>query len=180
MDVKTINKKKGTLLLNKIEKFGYWPMLHGNKWKSDNYNLTKLLAHVTLKTNTFIEFYISSDSKNVSRRLISFDQGGLGLGNSARNYYLDTKRYEKQINAYKLYMKNKIILLSEDAGISYNVKEIERNVSEVLEFEIELAKIIVPENDRRNYTKMHNIRHFSNLSSLIDIVSSLKKAISTK
>lgn len=175
MDIDTLNKKKSLPLLKKLKEFGYWPVLHGNKWDADKYNLTKLLAQVTQSrdTGTFFDFYIPLDPKNVSRRLLHFDQGGLGLGSSARDYYLNRTRYKKQLDAYERYINEKIILLSKDAGIPYDKKAIAKNVSEILDFEIKFAEILVPEDDRRNYTKMYNIRHFSNLSSLLDEVSNI-------
>lgn len=173
MDIKTLNKKKLKPLLNKLEEFGYWPILHGNKWNNNSYNLTNLLAKTakSRNINTFIEFSISLDLKNISQRLIYLDQGSLGLGNSARDYYLNTTRYKKQIDAYKLYIKKIVILLAQDANITFKVNEIEKDVLEILELETEFVKILLPDDKRRNFTKMYNIRRFSNLYNLFDLVS---------
>jgi predicted metalloendopeptidase len=100
----------------------------------------------------FVEVYVSQDQKNVSRRLLYFDQSGLGLGSSARDYYLNETKYAKQLNAYEKLMNSRIGLLAEDSGSTRTKEEIASDVKEILAFEKELAKILVPEDERRNFT----------------------------
>ena len=58
--------------------------------------------------DVFVDVYVSLDQKNATRRLLNFDQGGLGLGASARDYYLNDTRYGNQMAAYKRYMIEKV------------------------------------------------------------------------
>lgn len=109
--------------------------------------------------------------EQVKRLQFQFDQGGLGLGSTARDYYLNDTRYGKQLAAYERYMAAKVHLIAEDAGSDRTKRQIDSDVKELIRFEKEFARILTPEEDRRNYTKMYNVRHFSDLSKLLPLVS---------
>ncbi|VDM54266.1 unnamed protein product [Angiostrongylus costaricensis] len=131
----------------KIQSYGEWPMLEGNKWRADQFDLTTLLINIA-----------------------AFDQGELGLGASTRDYYLDRKKHGKKIAAYSEYLISKVKLFHEDAGLPINEKKITSDVDEIIQLETELAKILVAEEDRRNYTKMYNLRHLSDMQTLMPLV----------
>jgi hypothetical protein len=63
----------------------------------------------------FVDVRVSVDQRNVSRRLLHFNPGGLGLGGaSARDYYLlNTTRYAKQMTAYRKFQVAKISLIAQ-------------------------------------------------------------------
>jgi hypothetical protein len=52
--------------------------------------------------------------------------------------------------------------------------EIERAVDEMLDLEKAFARIQVPEDQRRNFTKMYNVRHLSQMGEIIPDVSEKK------
>ncbi|CAJ0920153.1 unnamed protein product, partial [Mesorhabditis belari] len=60
-----------------------------------------------------------------------FDQGGLGLGSGSRSYYMDIKKYAKQVSAYLKYMKLKVKLITEDAGLVPNEEQISKDIDEM-------------------------------------------------
>jgi predicted metalloendopeptidase len=66
-----------------------------------------------------VDVYVSLDQKNVSRRLLNFDQGGLGLGSGARDYYLNDTRHGKQLKAYARYMTQKVRQISHGLNLIY-------------------------------------------------------------
>lgn len=82
---------------------GYFPIVHGAKWELRRFDLTDLLIKVADARGIDIFFDASAgvDIKNVTRRILSFDQGILGLGQGTRDYYLDKIKFAKQINAYR-------------------------------------------------------------------------------
>jgi predicted metalloendopeptidase len=77
--------------------------------------LLQIIAYVAISSavDIFVDVYVSLDQRNVSRRLLHFDQGGLGLGASARDYYLNTTRYAKQMAAYHKFQVAKISLIAQ-------------------------------------------------------------------
>ncbi|KHJ78902.1 hypothetical protein OESDEN_21469, partial [Oesophagostomum dentatum] len=60
--------------------------------------------------------------------------------------------------------------LEEDAGITHNPTKIEANVDEVIAFEKKLAEIVVPEDERRNSTRLYNKRKIADLYEYMDDV----------
>ncbi|KAI1710050.1 peptidase family m13 domain-containing protein [Ditylenchus destructor] len=173
MNVDDLNAKNSTELLKKVAEFGYWPIIHGEKgqggeWDANKFDLTQMMIDIgqSRAIDVFVDVYVSLDQKDVNRRRLHFDQGGLGLGSSARDYYLNETRYAKQMGAYEEYMNNKIRLFARDAGSKRTDEEIAQSVKAILNFEKKFAAILVPEEQRRNYTKMYNVKRFSQLPEI--------------
>lgn len=173
MDTEKHNVVGAKDLLDKIKTFGYWPMVHNEQWREAAFDLTKLLSNTiqTRDVSVFFDYGPAEDSRNVSRRLLSFDQGSLGLGYSTRDYYLDEKKYEKQMKAYRKYTIGKVRFYTQDAGLNVNESKIEADVDEIIAFEKKWAGILVAEENRRNYTKLYNVRNFEDLKEYMPIVS---------
>jgi len=184
MDVASINSKKSSEFLAAVEGFGFWPIIHGvaaeenattngstsGKWQAKRFNLTRLMIDIGLSraVDVFIDVYVSLDQRNVDRRLLHFDQGSVGLGASARDYYLNATKYVRQMAAYEKFMFEKLRLLKEDSMGGENLTEADEerlrvDVKELIEFEKQFAKILVAEDDRRNFTKMYNLMRLSDM-----------------
>ncbi|VDK18509.1 unnamed protein product [Anisakis simplex] len=161
-----------TLHRSRSTQMGYWPIVHGEKWHANDFDLTNLLIYtsVTRSMEIFLDIYVSQDQRNVSRRMIHVDQGSLGLGGSARAYYLNMTRYTKQMRAYRQYMINKILLVAEDAGEPRTREEIAKGVEEIIDLEKQIAEIMISEEHRRNYTRLYNSHKLSELNELFPLV----------
>uniref|UniRef100_A0A914CI21 Uncharacterized protein n=1 Tax=Acrobeloides nanus TaxID=290746 RepID=A0A914CI21_9BILA len=172
MDIDALNNRKSLDFLEAVKNFGYWPVVHGNKWSLEDFDLTDLLTNIAPRaTDVFIDISVSQDMKNVTRRLLHFDQGSLGLDSSAREYYLNKTRYAKQIKAYEKYINAIIQLFAEDVASGRTHEQIAADVRELLEFETEFAKILTPDEDRRNYSKLYNLRKLSDLDKLFPMIN---------
>lgn len=68
-------------------------------------------------------------------------------------------------------------LIHEDAGLARNEQKITSDVDEIIEFETKLAKILVPEEDRRDFSKMYNLRHLSDMQQLMPMVRSVGESL---
>ncbi|KAK5967892.1 hypothetical protein GCK32_017732, partial [Trichostrongylus colubriformis] len=120
MDKEQLTKIGSTRLLQTIRSYGVWPMVDGNdKFRVENFDLTSLLIHVSevRGLDVFVANYVSLDNKNVSRRVVEFDQADLGLGEGARDYYLDRAKHGKKIEAYKQFLIGKVKLIYEYANL---------------------------------------------------------------
>lgn len=172
MDTKSLDPLKSTHLLKDIESFGYWPIIQPEKWIKKEFDLAELLINIVQSRalDVFVDVYVSQDQKNVSRRLLHFDQSGLGLGSTARNYYLNDTKYAKQLSAYEKLINDRIRLLAEDAGSTRTKEEIAEDVKEIIIFEKQLAKIMVSEDDRRNFSRLYNKYRLSEVNALIPII----------
>ncbi|VDM64884.1 unnamed protein product, partial [Angiostrongylus costaricensis] len=102
---------------------------------------------------------------------IRFDQGELGLGASTREYYLDREKYgKKSLPTDSTSSTTLVKLFHEDVGLPVNGSKIANDVDEIIDLETKMAQILVAEKDRRNYTKMYNLRHLSELQTLMPLV----------
>uniref|UniRef100_A0A0N5A3H9 Neprilysin n=1 Tax=Parastrongyloides trichosuri TaxID=131310 RepID=A0A0N5A3H9_PARTI len=172
MDTKALANTSIKELLKSLESYGFWPMIHGDKWKSHQFDLTELLINLvqSKSLDVFLELYVSQDSKNVTRRMLHVDQGNLGLGSNSRDYYLNKEKYSKQMNAYRKFLIKKVSLLAKDAKSTRTNEEIVKDVDELLEFETEFAKILVPDDARRNYTQLYNIIKIEDLNTYVPLI----------
>lgn len=75
------------------------------------------------ETSIFANIFVAPDEKNVSRWLLHFDQGALGMGWASRDYYLNTTRHGKQLAAYKKYQIETLKLLVEGFATRFNCKK---------------------------------------------------------
>ncbi|RCN42007.1 peptidase family M13 [Ancylostoma caninum] len=173
MEKDELNRVGARRLLESIRGYGVWPMLDGDdKWRVEDFDLTSLLIHVSevRGVDVFVSNYISLDSRNVSRRLIEFDQGDLGLGDSTRDYYLDRKKHGKKIAAYRQFLIEKMTQFLQDGDLPRNETKIASDVDEIIDLETKLAKIIVADENRRNYSDMYNLRRLSDMQKLMPLV----------
>ncbi|CAJ0589888.1 unnamed protein product [Cylicocyclus nassatus] len=173
MDKEELNRIGASRLIEDIRNFGFWPLLEGEEeWRNENFDLTSLLMHVSKKrnVNAFLKYSITPDDKNVSRCLIKFDQGNLILGESSRDYYLDKKKHGKKIEALKNLLISQIELCQADAYLPTNRSKTVKDIDELIDLETKLARIIVAEEDRRNHTKLYNLRHLSDMQRLMPLV----------
>ncbi|XP_014666008.1 PREDICTED: neprilysin-11-like [Priapulus caudatus] len=155
----SIDKKKDEPLREFLSEYGMerWPISDA-EWDDSSYDLTDLLGR-TSKAGFSILYSLRAgvDQKDSDSHILYLDAAALGLGSTRKNYYLDEK-YEKYLNAYKEFMK--------DMARIYNPNKAnaEMDVDKILQFEIDLAKVYVHQNDRRNQTKVYNPRTVQNIS----------------
>ncbi|KAI6184380.1 Phosphate-regulating neutral endopeptidase [Aphelenchoides bicaudatus] len=141
MNTTFLNEVKTDVLLNNLEAVGYWPIIHGAKWDPKKFDLTEALIRMARirALDVFFASYGNVDLNNVSRLLIHFDKGSLGM--SIPQFYLDKFRFGMQFSAYKQYMQRIVSLIARDAHSSRSKEELENDVNDIIEFETRFAKI---------------------------------------
>ncbi|KAI6226164.1 Neprilysin-1 [Aphelenchoides fujianensis] len=141
MNTEVLNDIKTDELLENLERIGYWPIIHGDLWKEEDFDLTEGLIRIARirALDVFFAAYGNVDLNNVSRQLIHFDRGSLGM--SIPQFYLDPKRFSTQLEAYKSYMKRVILIVARDAHTNRSVEEIAKDADEVIEFETKFAQL---------------------------------------
>ena len=142
----------------------------GAKW-----NLDDLLAKRSkYSLNSFFTVLIVADEKNVSSSIIQIKQGGLGLGEDTRDFYLNkTVDKDPVMVAYAtMLQKYAEIIVSES-----NVQMAE--IFNVLNFEQDLAKIQLSQADLRdpvdNYNKVNVewLQKNSNFTNWVKFLNSI-------
>ena len=175
MDTEAINTDKSQPLLSALSSLGYWPLLHGEKWSSDSYNFTTLIAGITRTRypNGDYLFYAGADvdPMNVTLRRMYFDQGSTEMG--SRDYYLDSVRHEKHLAAYERYILGVARLLANDSGVvpDEDGEKLAQEVHEMVEFEKLLAGISFPIEQRRNASEMYHLVRLSKMRELLPQVN---------
>lgn len=170
IDVNKIDKEKTTFLLKKLEEFGYWPLLHGNKWKAENFNLTTVLAKISSSYNIPILFnsVVENDLFSGTEDKISLSKGITGIKFENLIYHL-SENDTKEFNAYKQLMIDVITLILQDAGKSNN--NVSKDVDEILNFEIEYAKILEDNNTISELFDNNKVVPFSETDEFRNVVS---------
>ncbi|VDI45273.1 Hypothetical predicted protein [Mytilus galloprovincialis] len=151
MNLELIEQHGAAVLKDLMAELGGWPMIgtfHGVKWNPDNFNLTNLLLGLLKYNNRILmDMYAYTDSKNSSTRILFIDQADFGM--PGRKYYLK-ERNDTMIMAYETLGKSIAIQLGADPDVAAN------DMERVVDLEIDLAKITVPEEDRRDNEALYN------------------------
>ncbi|EPB78563.1 hypothetical protein ANCCEY_02303 [Ancylostoma ceylanicum] len=101
---------------------------------------------------------------------VQFDQGDLGLGEFTRDYYLDRERHGEKIAAYRKFLIDKVTQFLHDADLPTNSTKIASDVDEIIDLETKWAEIIVPEENRRDYSRMYNLRRLNDMQEVMPLV----------
>jgi len=136
-------------LEEKLKEFGGWPVIEGEDWSDSNYKWWEVyykLNEAGFDNDILVRLSVEADDKNSTWRIIKLDQAETGL---SREYLI--KGFEdKDIQTYYKYIVDFAVLM----GAPKERAEVE--IKQSLLFEIELAKITLPREERRNATQLYN------------------------
>ncbi|XP_049547801.1 neprilysin-4-like [Anopheles darlingi] len=129
-----------------LASLGGWPVLDP-AWDARNFDWLNLTAHVRRYNNDIlIVQWVGPDIKNSDENIVQFDQTSLGL--PTRDYYLQPAN-RKYLDAYRQFMIEVIELLGVPTGRARQATD------EMLEFEIQLANITNPPEERNNVSTLY-------------------------
>ncbi|XP_071109353.1 neprilysin-1-like [Haliotis cracherodii] len=153
---------KGTLpVLDFLRQYGGWPLLQ----RGDNLPITieDLIATATKDfMNVIVTISVSEDLKNSSRMVIYLDQTWLGMGN--RGYFLQGLQ-DKLLVAYRTFIRNVATELGADQTT------IDADVEDLIDFEVNLANISIPMEERRDYNALYTKRTVGEMSDLYPVIN---------
>lgn len=125
-------------------------MLLGNDWPAENsfkwWEWVYSMNNIGLGINGLITFTMGSDDKNSSWRVLGFDQASLG---TSREYLIEGFDDQNVQHYYNYMVKSAMLLGASEESAKDELKE-------SLLFEIALAKISKPKNERRNADLLYN------------------------
>ncbi|KAJ8683696.1 hypothetical protein QAD02_019488 [Eretmocerus hayati] len=132
-----------------LKKLGGWPVLHGSSWDDSDFDWKKTiykLRKLGYSSDIFVGLDIGVDMKDNSKRIITLDQASLGIPQE----YLSKGLNEKVVQAYYKFMVD----FAELFGATRS--NATKDMAAVLDFEIQLAQISLPSDERRDIEKLYN------------------------
>uniref|UniRef100_A0A146LYT5 Neprilysin-2 n=1 Tax=Lygus hesperus TaxID=30085 RepID=A0A146LYT5_LYGHE len=132
-----------------LKKMGGWPVIEGDSWDMGSFSWLNTVYNYRkegFSVDYLIDFAVSTDSKNNSARVIELDQAAIAV---ARDYMIKGLDHPR-VKAYFEYM----IDIAELFGANRKVATEELRKS--LDFEIALANISLPTEERRDPEKLYN------------------------
>jgi len=159
MDKETIEAAGLEPLKLILKKMGGWPLLEGPDWNEEGYKwyeMTYKFRENGYSVDYLVDFSVTTDLKNSSWRILDLDQPGLGM---AREYLMKGLE-DPDVQAYQEYMQDVALLLGADKDTVIN------DIKENIKFEIELAKISLPREERRDASRLYNPMKVSELTNL--------------
>ncbi|XP_067658892.1 membrane metallo-endopeptidase-like 1 isoform X2 [Haliotis asinina] len=135
---------------------GGWPMINSS-WREDEFDLEGLLIHLRRYNNApIISMSVGTDLKNSSRRILYVDQADFGM--------LGQKYYQRGRNDVMLLAYEKLIInIASELGNHTN--DVTADVKDIVDFEIMLANISVPAEERRDSEDLYNMFNISQLAT---------------
>ncbi|XP_028916661.1 endothelin-converting enzyme 2 isoform X2 [Ornithorhynchus anatinus] len=147
-----------------IDKIGGWNIT--GPWGQENFLEVLKMVSGTYRASPFFTVYVSADSKSSNSNVVQVDQSGLFL--PSRDYYLNRTANEKVLAAYLDYMVELGTLLG---GSPASTRE---QMQQVLELEIQLANITVPQDQRRDEEKIYRKMNIAQLQIVAPAVDWLE------
>uniref|UniRef100_A0A9J8AQL5 Phosphate regulating endopeptidase homolog, X-linked n=1 Tax=Cyprinus carpio carpio TaxID=630221 RepID=A0A9J8AQL5_CYPCA len=125
-----------------------WPVLgnalgSSSRWVESQFNLLETLAQIRSQhsKSVLIRLYVSPDDKNSNQYIIKLDQASLSLS-SREDYITNTTEAQMYREALLRLMVDVSVMLGA------NEQDAEAQMKPVLDFEIKLAKIVIPYENR--------------------------------
>ncbi|KAL9887927.1 M13 family metallopeptidase neprilysin 2 isoform 1-T1 [Glossina fuscipes fuscipes] len=146
------------------ESLGGWPIVKGDMWDPKDtwtwQETIKKFRRLGLSMDYIIDFSISVDLKNSTKRVIDLDQSYIGLSRE----FLIKGFNETLVKAYYDYMVDMAVLFGAEK------EDAQSEMKEALEFEINLANISWPNEKRRNSSELYNLHTITEVQQLYPYV----------
>ncbi|XP_031626097.1 neprilysin-2-like [Contarinia nasturtii] len=148
MDEETLEIQGIAPMVEILDKYGGWPVVKGD-WDSEKWDWMEAYQNMSsdgLDDNILFSLNILTDQRNSSRRVLDLDQADFGL----RMEFLQKGLEDTNVKAYYEFMVDAAVIFGANKSAA------EEELLDSLKFEIELAKIAVPEGERRNLSALYN------------------------
>ncbi|XP_036386960.1 endothelin-converting enzyme 1 isoform X2 [Megalops cyprinoides] len=139
-----------------INRTGGWALT--GPWDKSNFQEVLRTVSASYRTSPFFTVFVSTDSKSSNSNVIQVDQTGLGL--PSRDYYLNKTANQKYLDAYLDFLVELGVLLGGSEERSRMLMQ------EIVDFEVALANITVPQEERRDEEAIYHKIQAKDLATL--------------
>jgi neprilysin len=162
----TMEKLGAKPMISLLKEIGGWSVTSEN-FSTKNWTLQKILQklHNQYNMGGLFGWAVGEDDRNSMKHIIQIDQGGLTLP-TRDNYINKTAQHEKILVAYLEYMTKIGMLLG-----AKNESVVKKQMQDVIDFETELAKITVPNEERRDEEAMYNLMTLTELQDIAPFIN---------
>ncbi|KAL3861161.1 hypothetical protein ACJMK2_007226, partial [Sinanodonta woodiana] len=131
-----------------LDELGGWPVVGNGAWKEEEFDLIDLLVKLRLYNNKLlIDQWVGADDKNSDVNVIQLDQSELGMPD--RDYYLKGLD-DPSVKVYEKFAVSVAVMMGANETLA------KAEMKEMINFEIELANITTPREDRRDSELLYN------------------------
>lgn len=155
-------------LLDILDKLGKWPILEKENWTDSDFDWLETLSRMRqfgYRYDILVDMTVSPDLRNSTQHMIDVDQPLLGMPD--RSYLLKGIN-DTAVKAYYKMMVESVVLL----GVNRTYAE--KEMVDVLDFEIALANMSLPREERRNISQLYNKMTIGELYQLAPQIDWLK------
>ncbi|XP_035209108.1 membrane metallo-endopeptidase-like 1, partial [Stegodyphus dumicola] len=156
MDSESLNKAGSEPLKKVLKDLGGWPVIEGDNWNPQSFDWIDTL--IKLRTKGFnhdilIGLSLVKDPYDSTNHVIKLDQPSLGLH---YDYLQDNLNNNEKSDYFDLMLQAAYVLSTNDISLlefsSTNIDVFSKSLSEALNFEIGLSKLVFPGKFREKYT----------------------------
>ncbi|XP_031357059.1 neprilysin-2-like isoform X2 [Photinus pyralis] len=156
MDTDAIEKRGLTKMKMLLTELGGWPVLDGSSWNDTGFDWKEMVHQfrkIGFDNTGFLYVYISSDFMNSTRSIILIDEGMLMMKKDFLMQGFDSP----VVRAFYNYIVKVAVAYGADPDLA------ETDMKDVINFQIEFARIRLSSEHRRNLTTLTNQMAISNL-----------------
>lgn len=164
MDEEALELAGTTPLADLLNSLGGWPMGSAS-WNAANFDWQVTVAEGRKNLGYEILFgvWVFADEKSTDTTAIYLDQTSLGM---PRSVLTSPENYEDRVAAYKTYIKATAQIMTANLDQMPNEADLDQDVDDILAFEMALANITTPDEDRRDIERMYNPMAVAELEEL--------------
>ncbi len=136
-------------LVKSLKELGGWPVVIGDEWSGDNFtwwDWTYLANDLGMPIDSLVDLNLGPDDNNTTHRVLKIDQADLVVSRE----FLIKGLEEDYVKHYLTYMVEIAVMLGAPKDRA------EKELTDSVLFEIELAKVTAPREDRRNASVLYN------------------------
>lgn len=164
LNVETIEILGVTPLSELLATHDGWPLTK-SIWVANFFDWQETVAAATrdLGISVLIEPYVFADERSTSDTILYIDQPFLDM---PRSILTSPQNYESRFLAYKKYIKSTAQIVASSLGETVFDGDLNSQIEDLVDFEILIAHLTTPDEDRRDVDRMYNLMTVGELQNL--------------